>query len=332
MFLVLMVHYIPSRMTPSPDSIRADFWNTMGQLELKSICFVCVNCFVLISGYFSIRWKTKSFSKLIYSILFWAIVALVVSKLLLRYFEQSEDLYFGNFLSAAYTARWFIGAYLCLYILAPIVNSFIDKCSTQQLGRYIVVFYIFSTIYGWLMLSDNFNEGMSELSLIGLYATGAYLKRTNLKIFSYKCSTDIAIFFGLTLILSILNATTYFIGIDKSLHGYLNPIIILESIYLFLFFKKLKTGYIPWVNFIAASTFSAYLFHHHQYIFPFYTRIGVMLNENSPSALLTMTLVIFTIFLFCAIVDLAGNKLFDAGFKLITKSHQRKEIAQTEKL
>ena len=78
MFLVLMIHYIPSRTLPTHGTLAHDTLGTLFDLELRSISFVCVNCFILISGYFGIRWKLKSFSNLLFQILFWAIVCPVI--------------------------------------------------------------------------------------------------------------------------------------------------------------------------------------------------------------------------------------------------------------
>ena len=48
MFLVLMIHYIPSRTLPTHDTLAHDTLGTLFDLELRSISFVCVNCFILI--------------------------------------------------------------------------------------------------------------------------------------------------------------------------------------------------------------------------------------------------------------------------------------------
>ena len=47
MFLVLMIHYIPSRTLPTHDTLAHDTLGTLFDLELRSISFVCVNCFHL---------------------------------------------------------------------------------------------------------------------------------------------------------------------------------------------------------------------------------------------------------------------------------------------
>lgn len=328
MFLVLLIHYMPTRMIASPETLKLDFWNTIGQFGLSSICFVCVNCFVLISGYFGIKWKAKSFSKLIYNILFWGIIAYGASIVLTKYIAPPTPLYENSFIYEAFNPRWFIGAYLCLYIISPIINAFIEKCSNKELGKYLIVFYIFSTIFGWLLKLNNFNEGMSELSLIGLYAIGAYLRRTDMKIFSYKSYTNLLIFIGLGFVLVVANTLVFSAGIDKSLYGYLNPIVILQAIYLFLFFKNLNIGYLPWVNVIAASAFSVYLFHDHSYIFPYYTLLGKWMNVNSTLPLISMIGVIALIFIFCTLIDSIGHRIFDCGFKLATKKRDDKKFIQ----
>ena len=47
MFLVLMIHYIPSRTLPTHDTLAHDTLGTLFDLELRSISFVCVNCYIL---------------------------------------------------------------------------------------------------------------------------------------------------------------------------------------------------------------------------------------------------------------------------------------------
>lgn len=316
MFLVLLIHYIPTRMTLSPETIRNDFFNSIAQLELNSLCFVCVNCFVIVSGYFNIKWKIKSFSRLLYTILFWGIIAYALSLFVPD--NDGSDFSTTNFIVTTFTLRWFIGAYLILYILSPVINAFIEKCATRQLGIFLIYFYAFSTIYGWLMGSQFFNEGMSFISLMGLYILGAFLKRTNFKFFTLKASYNLLIYLGLGIMLVLINAFTYYIGINKSIYGYLNPVIILESIYLFLFFKNLKIGYLPWINVVAGSAFSVYLFHHSAYIFPHYIRLSNWINENSEISLLCMLGIIALIFLFCTLVDYLSKPLFNLIFNLLS--------------
>jgi len=318
MGLVLLIHYLPTRGIPSPESIRLEPFETILNLELRSITFVCVNCFILISGYFGIKWKIKSFSRLIYLILFWSAISYMIATYLEPKGIYDTFLTSNNYIANTFTLRWFIGAYLCLYIIAPLMNEFINNSTQKRLARYIICFYIFSTIFGWIMKSTNFNEGMSELHLAGLYLIGAYLRKTQLKLFCYKPYVDLGLFLCLGFFLVALNISTLYIGISKSPYGYLNPIVITQSVYLFLFFKKLHVRHTAMINFIAASTFSAYLLHTDLHIRDLYETIGEWANTQGIFASLgIMVMVIGAVFLFCSIIDLIGNWIFNRCYKLL---------------
>lgn len=56
MLMVLFIHYnLPVRGKPTPELMHAAFWSSLFTLSLQSVLIVCVNCFVLISGWFGIR-------------------------------------------------------------------------------------------------------------------------------------------------------------------------------------------------------------------------------------------------------------------------------------
>lgn len=303
MLLVLMIHYVPSRLTPTPETINTDFWQICLNLELRSISFVCVNCFILISGYFGIRWRLKSLCGLLYQIIFYSGVAWLIGYAMLGIGYDAYIDIWGNHLSKAFSVRWFIAAYLLLYLFSPVINSFIENTNKRQLLQFLIIFYTVSTVYGYFMLLDEFNAGMSFISLIGIYMTGAYLRKYKDKIFSYSASTDFFIYIGIGLFLTISSIILLKLGILKSIYGYLNPLIILDAIYLFLCFSKLKIGVSKPINLIAASAFSVYCLHHHPYIGSLYDHIGTIINTNHDFSLLLAIVYFIAIYLFCFILD-----------------------------
>lgn len=111
MLLVLLIHYVPTRVTPSTSSLQSDLWGTILNLELRSISFVCVNCFILISGYFSIKWKIKSFGNLIFQILFWLAVGFGLNRIAGWEYASSSTI---EICQDYFKARWFVSAYICL--------------------------------------------------------------------------------------------------------------------------------------------------------------------------------------------------------------------------
>ena len=320
MIFVLTLHYIPTRLMPDAETIHTNFNEFLINMELRSIAFVGVNCFILISGFFGISWKLKSFSNLIYRVLFWSFVAFIIIYIITPLVFDQPFIYPGEVLSNIWTLRWFIGAYLLLYLFAPVLNSFINNTTQKELGGFLLAFYITSTIFGWILKSHEFNEGMSMIHLSGLYFIGAYLKRYKLKILQFKALIDLAIYLLLGLILLICGSAAYYVGFTKSIYGYTNPLVVIQSVYLFLFFSKLKLNNIKIVNLFAASAFSVYLFHTDICCRPLYTKISNDINDQGILLSLPLVLLFFIgIFTICVAVDWIGNFIFNYLFNNLVK-------------
>lgn len=260
MFLVLMVHYIPFRGEVTANSLRGGYLGVLLNLELRSLTFVCVNCFILISGYFGIKWKWRSLWNYLYQVMFWTVLAYFVAIAIgTSVFDIKQ---FGWVLITFVSNNWFKLSYLGLFLFAPVLESFIGNSTQRQLGYFIIAFYLFSTLFGWILqASPELKEGCTFVSLSGLYLIGAYIRRYDLKVLRFSKWVDLSLYFGIGFILVILSVVALTFGITSSIYGYLNPLVIIESVYLFLFFKKLDIGYSRFVNWIAASAFAAYLFH-----------------------------------------------------------------------
>jgi len=306
MLLVLLIHY--TNVYPfTPETVSSAPLPTFLHIELKSLSSVCVNCFILISGYFGIRWRAKSIVSLIFQILFWLFVgSLLASFLGIAY----HDVFFKVVVSY-FGARWFVPAYIGLYIIAPVLNKFIESCSVSELGRYILIFYLWSTIIGYLCVSYEFNEGMSIISLVGLYMIGNYVGRTQVRIFNLSSGANLVIYLGLSLVMSIGYFLALCLGINKCPIGYLNPVVILMSVYLFLFFKRLSLGQLKFVNYIAVSAFAVYLFHMHPAMQSEYYGLCHSLANHGFMAFLMVPMFFVAVFAFCILVDRVRLFLFN---------------------
>ena len=298
MLLVLLIHYVGT-IKVDPVSIRTSTIDSLITIEMHSLAVVCVNCFILISGYFGIRWKAKSLASLLYQVLFWLFVGVMVANILDIKNTGSLVSIIGNYFSG----RWFVPAYLGLYFLSPALNALIEKSNQKKLGRYIILFYLYSTIIGYALRSQEFNEGMSVMSLVGLYLIGAFLRKTSYTIFCYRPLVDFGIYLTLSLLLTGVNSGLLFVGISKSPLGYLNPLVILMSIYLFLFFQKLRIGEIKIINFVAASAFAVYLFHMHPLLYGLYQQICDKIHSAGIEAVFLLPIFFTTIFILTIIID-----------------------------
>lgn len=315
MMLVMLGHYLPLRSSTTINSLSLNPLKALMNLELHSITIVCVHCFILISGYFGIRWKAKSFLGLIFQLLFWAVIGYFIAQYFIEPFVITGHSYtltaFIKSMFNWYQGRWFVSAYLFLYIFSPLINAFIDHTSERKILNYIIIFYIFSSVYGWVIQSKEFNTGLSAVSLMGLYLVGAWLRKSTLSIVHWNKWYDLTGFIVCTLLLTGISALLLKIGIRSSIYGYLNPITIFEAAFLFQFFRKLNVGTVSWVNFLAASAFAAFLLHCHPFASFAYNYICKALHQYD-YALIYVLVFIAAVFVLSVIIDKVRIILWNA--------------------
>lgn len=303
MLLVLLIHYLPVRMRDmGGDAGYTNDWLwDVVNLELKSLSIVCVNCFVLISGYWGIKLRLNSFLNLLFQMTYWSAVCLIMAIAIWKVpgIPVLQAFVFNI------ASGWFPKSYLALFILAPVVNCYIRDKNEKELLRYIGIFYLLSTIGGYVLRFEDFNEGMSAISLLGLYLIGAYLRKTTLSLFHLKARYDLIAYLGLGAFLVAASICLMHIGISKSPYGFLNPIVIVMSVYLFLFFKKIEIKDNKVINFLSASAFSVYLFHCNPLCFGEICKVWSWINNNHGAftSLLLAFLSFVAIYLFCVLID-----------------------------
>lgn len=271
-FLILIFHSnFLALGSPTNNLLQANPSFTFSQVFLESLAVICVDIFVLISGWFAIRPKVSSFCSFIFQLAFFFIGIFVLFVLFgLRSFSVNGIL--GSLLLLP-QHNWFIRAYVCLYIIVPILNTFVENVEMHELRKTLIFFFIFQTIFSWLFDAASFFEsGYSTMSFIGLYLLGRYVRIVSPKWCNFNKWIDFIIYMGISLILSV--TAIFVISIDKSgamskIYSYVNPLVILSSLYLLLFFSKLsiKSKVINW---IASSSFAAYLLHANPNIFSSY--------------------------------------------------------------
>lgn len=155
----------------------ADFYanpaNAITRTVIQSITIVAVNVFIMISGWFGIKPRLRGLCNFLFQCAFFYIgiyLALLTIGL--------EPLSMKN-ISACLCitpVNWFIMCYFALYLLSPLMNAFLEKASKRQLEIFLVIFYIFQTIWGWPFGGADFvKSGYSPFSFIGLYILARYL-------------------------------------------------------------------------------------------------------------------------------------------------------------
>ena len=134
MILVLITHL---RITPSVAVCQDNTLQAVIQYFIGGFSCCCVPIFVLISGWFGIRPKVKSFVGFIFHCLYFLLGVYIVCVILgLSQFNISGLLH--CFLFVPDWDYWFIKCYILLYVLSPMLNAFADNTTEKT----------FSILYG----------------------------------------------------------------------------------------------------------------------------------------------------------------------------------------
>lgn len=297
MLMVLVIHYnVGTNGQTTHEMVMSEPLKFVGIASLKSLSFICVNCFIIISGYFGIRWKWKSLCNYLFQIAFWGgMIHIIAVSLGMTNFSIQRIA--NNMLLFLVRGNWFFVSYLALYMLAPIMNAYIEKVETRQLGWMVLAFYSFQTLFGWIFKNCiEFSQGLTFVSFMGLYLLGAYLKRSDLKCFGWKSYRDLAMYAGVGAICVIISMISNYIGFEKDIYSYISPLQILQTIYLFLFFKKIHVGskYDKLILFFSTSAFAALLMHSWDGVQIY--RFGLLWIDNNLSFPFVFTMLYIVIF------------------------------------
>ena len=182
---------------------------------------------------------------------------------------------------------WFIIAYLFLFLISPVLNTFVDNSTGKQLGSVVVLFFVFEFLFGWVNDSAAFIYGYTPISFIGPYLLGKYLRKYAPAFTRLNKFTDLCIY----LTLSLLNAAIAMVAAGKGImtirfFTHTTPLIIVSAVFFFLFFSKLSFTSKA-VNYIAQSVFAVYLLHCNGHILPLFKKTCLSLylgNEAAPYA------------------------------------------------
>lgn len=260
MFYVLLVHAdFYSLGVPSLEDIQTKTFDSTLRIFFESLGIVCVNVFVLISGWFGIRPSMKGVSNFIFQVLFFNIGIFVFTLII-----GTSTFSFKGIAECFVATKvdWFIKAYLFLYILSPILNAFVDHVDKITFRNVLIAFFAFSCTYGWLGGAKFFIDGYTPLLFIGLYLLARYMRIYKPKFATFQGMTDLSIYAFVSCCVTLLCvAPSLLIGRSFQPYWvYVAPTTIIASVYLLLFFTKLDLKN-KFVNWCGASSFAVFLLH-----------------------------------------------------------------------
>lgn len=297
---------------------------------IQAISIIGVNVFVLISGWFGIRASLKGCCKLLFQCFF---LMLLSYGIVLLFGLESFSLRNTAILFLGTRGLWFVKAYLVLYIISPILNTFIETVSQQFFLRIVLSYWAFIIIYGWIFPTSTgyMCGGYSPVFFIALYLLARYIKIYSPKFSRMPIKYDLLLVLGIV----VLNSSVYlyslngggkliFIISSQLLERYLSPTVTLISLFMLLVFSKLyiKSKFINW---LAAGSFAVYLLHCTEYFAKYYIALCRLIHENTNAYTywLSILVVCSAVYFLCIIVDqiriFVWNRLSPLVDKLIAK-------------
>lgn len=286
----------------------------LGLLTTASMCMVCVNVFVLITGWFGTTFKSQGFWRIIGECTF---VSLSMF-LLLHLLGEPLPTRLFDYLKAIWS-YWFVRAYVLLYVFTPVLNSFVEQATQKQLRNFLLLFYALSIPLSFV--SSDLSRGFSTVSFFGLYLLGRYLRLyLSATTAQYSKSKVLLPYLISTIALSLLAWGSAFFSIPfhnwfiPFFSAYSNPFVIIGACSLLLFFTKLQFTS-KCINWLAAGSFAAYLTHQQCYVRPHYFELIRFIDKQEPNTLLyciSITLTIVLIFVASTLLDAVWRKLYAA--------------------
>ena len=262
MLLVMAVHAnFWSLGAPTSEDMHTAFASSLSRVIVESLSIICVNVFILISGWFGIKVTTNKLLSFLFQIFYFNLLMFFIWVVVFGNKVSIVDAFKYFFLL---TERyWFIKVYLALFIISPCLNLFIEKYDKRECQIFLLAIFIFQSIYGWIWPSVTWiSKGYSLFTMAFLYMLARYMKKyAPLLGWSFSCRIHLIIYLIVSFtIAGLYSLLTYYDFKGEALFAYSCPLVILSSIHFFLVFSKIHfTNKL--VNYIAASTFAIYLFH-----------------------------------------------------------------------
>ena len=241
------------------------------------ICLVCVNQFLLLSGYFyESKFSLQKVFRLVFEVFFYSIVIFAVLVLTGVVQFNLIDLLLSLFpiLTRQY---WFMTSYLACYILSPFLKKIINLFTRKSNKTLLIILFIFFVVYyNLFFFTENLNfGGATGLPwFIFVYLCGAYIKKYNIHL------KNALIYFILGIIICFLSRGVFWLGsilFNKEIlftgsniftSVYNSLLTFPLSIVFFLLFLNIKINYKlnKIIAFFSKSAFSVYLIHDNNFL------------------------------------------------------------------
>lgn len=224
---------------------------------------------------------------------------------------------FNSIMFISGSPYWFVRTYIWLFLFSPVVNMYLKEISFTRRIYLLISLCVMAVYFGTVKGDASLEHGTNVVNFVFLYVLGntiACYKDFFKKIkFSHIILSCLSLNIVLVLAYILFANTIVSSVIIKTCFHYCSPILILNSILLFILFDRIHFNSNA-VNKFASSTFSMYIIHHIPLLL--YGIIGpltLMLCplDNIPITLLLLSVITIGIMVVSFVIDQSFKPLFD---------------------
>ena len=331
MLMVIVLHYngmggLIGPLDVSMPGNQLGFWIT----EVLSI--VCVNVYVLISGYFMAdsKFKVSKLVKLWSTVLFYSVVVgafALVTGIADR--AQYLNLYNIQYLLMPITNNhyWFATAYILMYLFSPILSIAIKEMSQRQLRNTILLLLVplcfVKSVIPFSFATDD--KGNSFVWFLVLYMIAGYMRRYGIRALDSKLKGAVCYFASAA---AIILHRYVIVGMHNIWPEYnfnmvstnYNYIFVLTgAMGLFYWFKNMNFKNNKVTKFIVAIapyTFGVYLLHVHLMIRYKWIELFSVSEKLGAFRVVHMIFTVLIVFAVGILVDFLRSCLFEAAERI----------------
>lgn len=224
----------------------------VSQLIIQSLCVVCVNCFLVISGWFGLKLKFASVWKM------WVLlVSIYVPFYLVNCIFGKIDfsiIYFAKIILAFPCESYFVQNYIMLMFISPVLNTFIEA-KKEKLTLFALSLFSIEVIMESVFQNKSLyiEEGYSLFHFVTMYMLARTANMHKDRILKVKKQWWIIGYFICASLVCLLHFTPY-----KHTWAYSNPLVVAESFMLFFPFLY-HTFHNRFINWVAGGTLAVYI-------------------------------------------------------------------------
>lgn len=291
---------------------------------IRSFVICAVNIFIILAGYFGIKFNKFKLLKLECRLLVYSYLFILIGFIFDIYTFDYKNLIYLLF-PLTTKQYWFITIYFILCVFSNYINSFLKSISDREIKHLlfleIIIFYMIPT-FAYLINAPQIvtDSGYGIINFICLYTVGYYIRHYYIDDKNIKKYVYLFLIVCILLYFSIL-ILSYILGFYfDSFISYNSIFCLFSAILLFLIFKNSSFCYSKLINFLASKCIVVYIIHMNpvisQYLFKNTLNVDKLTGVRYILGIIILPIFIYIV---CVLIDIIIEFFISTLYLIIRK-------------